>query len=111
MMTPILSRFSDSSPQVRDAAVDLVGKYLRIDREVALRFYPAMSERLNDNSIAVRKRAVKYCKELYSMFTEEKVKVDIGSRLLLRIQDEEDSVIVSLTHEQANKESSQIFSR
>jgi len=111
MMTPILSRFSDSSPQVRDAAVDLVGKYLRIDREVALRFYPAMSERLNDNSIAVRKRAVKYCKELYSMFTEEKVKVDIGSRLLLRIQDEEDSVIVGLTHEQANKESSQIFSR
>jgi hypothetical protein len=42
----IHERISDSSPAVRDAAIDLVGKYIPDQPEVALQYYPSISSRI-----------------------------------------------------------------
>lgn len=42
----IHERISDSSPAVRDAAIDLVGKYIPDQPEVALQYYPSTSSRI-----------------------------------------------------------------
>ena len=48
----IQDRISDSSPAVRDAAIDLVGRYVPDKPDVALEYYPSISGR-----IAVRIKA------------------------------------------------------
>jgi hypothetical protein len=45
----IHERISDSSPAVRDAAIDLVGKYIPDQPEVALQYYPSISSRIAVN--------------------------------------------------------------
>jgi hypothetical protein len=42
----IQDRISDSSPAVRDAAIDLVGKYIPDKPDVALQYYPSISSRI-----------------------------------------------------------------
>jgi len=42
----IQDRISDSSPAVRDAAIDLVGKYIPDKPDVALQYYSSISSRI-----------------------------------------------------------------
>lgn len=39
-------RFADSSPAVRDAVIDLVGKYILLKPDVAYEYYPLISARV-----------------------------------------------------------------
>ncbi|KAK8844801.1 hypothetical protein IAR55_006651 [Kwoniella newhampshirensis] len=52
-------RLSDGSPAVRDAAVELVGKYLVQKPKLAAEYYPHIAQRVLDPGLGVRKRVIK----------------------------------------------------
>ncbi|WAQ85397.1 hypothetical protein PtA15_6A25 [Puccinia triticina] len=91
----IENRMHDSSPAVRDATVELVGKYV-VDRpDLAVAFLPQISARIADKGVSVRKRVVKLLKAIYLILNQEEwvdLKVDISHRLISRIYDEETSI-------------------
>lgn len=82
-------RIFDTSPQVRDAAVDIVGKYILMKPQFAKDFYMILCDRSNDRGLAVRKRVIRLLHELYLVVDDEKIKVEIAERIIRRIDDEE----------------------
>lgn len=106
--TSVVQRIHDGSPSVRDAAVDVVAKYLgRLDH-VPIKLYEVVSARimvrseimvhlylryankhLQDTAVTVRKRLVKLLRELYFKLTDREIKIDVASKLILRIGDNE----------------------
>ncbi|KAK0464696.1 uncharacterized protein EV420DRAFT_1725943 [Desarmillaria tabescens] len=82
----------DSSPAVRDAAVELIGKYM-VDRpEVAGDYYQKIAERIADTGLSVRKRVIKLLKSFYGVTRDSEQQTDIATRLVLRMLDEDDTV-------------------
>ncbi|KAF8507524.1 hypothetical protein BU17DRAFT_57352 [Hysterangium stoloniferum] len=82
----------DSSPQVRDAAVELIGKYVVSIPEVAGDYYVQIADRIADTGLAVRKRVIKLLRTFYSVSNEHDRRVDICTKLVLRMNDEDDTV-------------------
>lgn len=88
----IESHLLDSSPAVRDAAVELIGKYM-VDRpEVAGDYYQKIAERIADTGLSVRKRVIKLLKSFYGVTRDSEQQIDIATRLVLRMLDEDDTV-------------------
>ncbi|KAF8904085.1 hypothetical protein CPB84DRAFT_1773363 [Gymnopilus junonius] len=81
----------DSSPAVRDAAVELIGKYMIDSPEFAGDYYQKIADRMADTGLSVRKRVIKLVKSFYPI-TDETKRIDIATRLVLRMLDEDDSV-------------------
>ncbi|KAK0188221.1 hypothetical protein F5146DRAFT_1062556 [Armillaria mellea] len=82
----------DSSPAVRDAAVELIGKYM-VDRpEVAGDYYQKIADRIADTGLSVRKRVIKLLKSFYGVTRDSEQQTDIATRLVLRMLDEDDTV-------------------
>ncbi|KAI9101839.1 sister chromatid cohesion C-terminus-domain-containing protein [Phlyctochytrium arcticum] len=95
----IESRMMDSSITVRDAAVDLVGKFLtQAGKPLVREYFPMISARSLDVGINVRKRIVKIMREIWLLLdhceTKEDacMKEDIAAKLLARLTDAETSV-------------------
>ncbi|KAG9123567.1 Sister chromatid cohesion protein 2 [Ceratobasidium sp. 392] len=88
----IESHLMDSSPAVRDAAVELIGKYLVLSPELVDDYYPQISNRIADTGLAVRKRVIKLLKSLYSLTDNVARRVDICTKLVLRMLDEDDGI-------------------
>ncbi|KAL1921753.1 uncharacterized protein VTP21DRAFT_10395 [Calcarisporiella thermophila] len=82
-------RFQDSSAAVRDAAIELVGRYLSQRRELTLHFYKILSERILDTGPSVRKRVIKLLRDIYIKIEDQNMMVDIACKLLPRINDED----------------------
>ncbi|KAI8926564.1 hypothetical protein BC831DRAFT_413959 [Entophlyctis helioformis] len=100
-------RLLDSSPLVRDAAVDLLGKYvLSGGRDVLGEYYPVLCDRIMDVSPSVRKRVLRLFREMYVSLSvgqsapkptatsakdavdAQSMAVDIASRILGRLHDD-----------------------
>ncbi|KAI8890824.1 hypothetical protein K501DRAFT_319711, partial [Backusella circina FSU 941] len=79
----------DSSPTVRDAAVGVVAKYLGSQDNIPIPLYEAVSGRIMDTSLSVRKKLVNLLRELFNKFSDIDIKMDIASKLILRINDNE----------------------
>ncbi|CAG8449459.1 11998_t:CDS:10 [Ambispora leptoticha] len=88
----IAQRLQDNSPAVRDAAIDLVGRYLAQKPEITEQYYQIISERIKDTGLNVRKRVIKLLRDIYLKSTDQNVMIDIGCKILLRINDEDDHV-------------------
>ncbi|ODV76694.1 ARM repeat-containing protein [Suhomyces tanzawaensis NRRL Y-17324] len=88
----ISSRLLDSSPLVRDAVVDLVSKYLSSKPELIQGFHRAICDCMNDDSVQVRKRVIRLSKEMYINSHSKQVRVNIASKLLMRLADEDDAI-------------------
>ncbi|KAG9095820.1 Sister chromatid cohesion protein 2 [Ceratobasidium sp. UAMH 11750] len=88
----IESHLMDSSPAVRDAAVELIGKYLVLSPELVDDYYPQIANRIADTGLAVRKRVIKLLKSLYSLTDNVARRVDICTKLVLRMLDEDDGI-------------------
>ncbi|CAE7081849.1 unnamed protein product [Rhizoctonia solani] len=88
----IESHLMDSSPQVRDAAVDLMGKYLVLSPELVDDYYPQIANRIADTGLVVRKRVIKLLKNLYGLTDNHQRRVDICTKLVLRLFDEDDGI-------------------
>ncbi|KAJ6466251.1 hypothetical protein C8R45DRAFT_1021008 [Mycena sanguinolenta] len=88
----IESHLLDSSPAVRDAAVELIGKYMIESPEVAGDYYGKIADRMADTGLSVRKRVIKLLKAFYAVIDDNTRKVDICMCLVKRMQDEDDTV-------------------
>ncbi|THH14012.1 hypothetical protein EW146_g6273 [Bondarzewia mesenterica] len=88
----IESHLLDSSPAVRDAAVELIGKYMVDSPEVAGDYYQKIADRIADTGLGVRKRVIKLLKSFYGVIDDSKRRIDICTRLVLRMFDEDDTV-------------------
>ncbi|KAG8957597.1 Sister chromatid cohesion protein 2 [Tulasnella sp. 419] len=86
-------RLFDQSPAVRDAAVDLIGKYVVQLPDLANDYYDVIATRIVDTGLGVRKRIIKLLRTLYSMFESDGSRqVDICTKLVSRMSDEDDTV-------------------
>lgn len=88
----ICKSFLDPSALVRDAVIDLFGSYMLLKIEYIDHFYKPVCERLNDDSVLVRKRVLKLSKEMYMKTQKQGIKVYVASQLLKRLDDEENSI-------------------
>ncbi|PFH53278.1 hypothetical protein AMATHDRAFT_73479 [Amanita thiersii Skay4041] len=82
----------DSSPAVRDAAVELIGRYMIDTPEVAGDYYVKIADRIADTGLSVRKRVIKLLKSYYAVAEGNESRIDITTRLVLRLLDEDESV-------------------
>ncbi|KAF9005451.1 hypothetical protein BDQ17DRAFT_1353128 [Cyathus striatus] len=88
----IESHLLDSSPAVRDAAVELIGKYMIDSPEVAGDYYQKIADRMADTGLSVRKRVIKLFKSFYGVAEDNHRRIDIATRMVLRMLDEDDTV-------------------
>ncbi|KAG6853818.1 hypothetical protein C0991_001064 [Blastosporella zonata] len=88
----IESHLLDSSPAVRDAAVELIGKYMVDSPEVAGDYYQKIADRIADTGLGVRKRVIKLLKSFYSVTEDPTRRIDIATRIVLRMLDEDETV-------------------
>ncbi|KTW27327.1 hypothetical protein T552_02311 [Pneumocystis carinii B80] len=88
----VAARIADISSQVRDIAIDLVGKYAIFQKEIGQQYYSVLSERIADTGLSVRKRVIKFLKDFYIISDTQEIQVDIGRRLIQRLCDNEDSI-------------------
>nr|VWP00958.1 Transcriptional repressor TUP1 [Ganoderma boninense] len=82
----------DSSPAVRDAAVELIGKYMVDSPKFAADYYQKIADRIADTGLGVRKRVIKLLKAYYSVTEDRGARIDICARIVLRMLDEDDTV-------------------
>ncbi|KAG6831056.1 hypothetical protein H0H87_006298, partial [Tephrocybe sp. NHM501043] len=88
----IESHLLDSSPAVRDAAVELIGKYMVDSPEVAGDYYPKIADRIADTGLGVRKRVIKLLKSFYGVTEITTRRIDIATRIVIRMIDEDETV-------------------
>ncbi|ORY01377.1 hypothetical protein K493DRAFT_405563 [Basidiobolus meristosporus CBS 931.73] len=86
------NRLQDLSPAVRDAAIDLVGRYLSQKPEITQQYYKVISERILDTGLNVRKRVIKLLREIYLKSEDHDMMVDISFKFLNRVNDEDSNV-------------------
>ncbi|KAI9064653.1 hypothetical protein FKP32DRAFT_1625471 [Trametes sanguinea] len=82
----------DSSPAVRDAAVELIGKYMIDSPKFASDYYQKIADRIADTGLGVRKRVIKLLKAYYNVAKDTPARIDICTRIVLRMLDEDDTV-------------------
>ncbi|KAK9480700.1 sister chromatid cohesion C-terminus-domain-containing protein [Lipomyces japonicus] len=87
VLSSVAARLRDSSPQVRDAAVDIVGKYMLIKPVLIQEFYMMLCDRAGDTGTGVRRRVVKLLKDVYQITQDLDIKVEIADKLLKRTED------------------------
>ncbi|KAI1394077.1 ARM repeat-containing protein, partial [Hypoxylon trugodes] len=88
----ILQCSSDSSPQVRDSALGLIGKCMNMRPKLEEKMTPTVIQRFTDTGIGVRKRAMKLAKDIYLGNDSKAVRSTIANGLLLRTQDPDEGV-------------------
>lgn len=105
----------DSSPAVRDAAIELVGKYVVSRPDLASKYLPQICERITasrlscctpslalthvppqDTGLSVRRRVVKLLRALFSVVEQEAERVEICRKLVWRVSDDDDGIKVRL---------------
>lgn len=82
---------------MRDAAVDLIGKYVVQQSHLAVEYYPLIALRVTDTGLGVRKRVIKLLREIFNSTDNEDVQVKICCNLIVACEDEDDNVKVSST--------------
>jgi len=88
----ILQCSSDSSPQVRDSALGLIGKCITIRPRLEEKMTPTVIQRFIDSGVGVRKRAMKLAKDIYLGNENKTVRSTIANGLLHRMQDPDEGV-------------------
>ena len=85
-------RVLDEAKSVREATLDLVGRYIIKDPALAAQYIGVLKERLKDAGVSVRKRVIKILRQLLEL--DNRFKVEICTGFVERIADinEEDSI-------------------
>ncbi|CDW55629.1 nipped B protein [Trichuris trichiura] len=83
---------NQQSSNVREAAVELIGKLLSVRPESVELFYQVLTDRLLDTGISVRKRTIRILKEVCERRPDFEKISEIYSRILRRASDEESIV-------------------
>ncbi|KAK4134395.1 hypothetical protein BT67DRAFT_422383 [Trichocladium antarcticum] len=88
----ILRCSNDSSTQVRDSALGLMGKCIGMRPALEEKMTETVVDRFSDAGPGVRKRAMKLAKDIYLRNHNKALRSAIASGLLHRVQDPEESV-------------------
>ncbi|GAB2216709.1 hypothetical protein Droror1_Dr00024486 [Drosera rotundifolia] len=64
VQTAVEGRFCDSAISVREAALELVGRYIASHPDVGLKYFEKVAERVKDTGVSVRKRAIRIIREM-----------------------------------------------
>lgn len=88
----ILQCLVDSSTQVRDSALGLIGKCISMRPALESQMTATVVERFIDTGVGVRKRAMKLARDIYLRNPSKVVRSDIANALLHRVHDPEESV-------------------
>ena len=80
---------SDTSTSVREAAVDLIGRFILHNADLTLNYYPLLCERINDVGVSVRKRVLKIFRDICLEQPDFPKIADLCKQMITRIGDEE----------------------
>jgi cohesin loading factor subunit SCC2 len=94
-------RFTDSSTLMREAAVDLVGRFILTQPDLTQQYYNMLLERMQDTGVSVRKRVIKIFKDICVNQPNFDKIIEIYSKMLRRINDEEGikQLVTSIFHQ------------
>lgn len=81
--------FLDAATMVREAAVDLVGKFILHRAELIDKYYEMLLLRILDTGVSVRKRVIKILKDICLEFPDYPRIPEICVKMIRRINDEE----------------------
>ena len=81
--------FLDAATMVREAAVDLVGKFILHRAELIDKYYEMLLLRILDTGVSVRKRVIKILKDICLGFPDYPKIPEICVKMIRRINDEE----------------------
>lgn len=88
----ILDCSSDSSTQVRDSALGLLGSCIALRPFLEAPLTPKVIDRFQDAGVGVRKRAMKLARDIYLRNHDNGLRSSIANGLLRRVQDPDDGV-------------------
>lgn len=89
MQRGVSHSFLDQATMVREAAVDLVGKFILHRAELIDKYYKMLSDRIMDIGVSVRKRVIKILKDICIEFPDYPRIPAICVKMIRRIGDEE----------------------
>jgi cohesin loading factor subunit SCC2 len=88
----IMNCTSDSSPQVRDSALTLMGRCMLLRPNLEPQMTPDILARFSDSAAGVRKKAMKLARDIYLRNPDRTCRSTIANGLLHRIQDPDEQV-------------------
>ncbi|KAG5443974.1 Nipped-B-like protein B [Clonorchis sinensis] len=83
------SRLLDTSTSVREAAVDLLGRFLGRKPELTAQYYPMLAERILDKGVSVRKRVIRILRDICLEQPDFPRVAEICVKMIRRVNDEE----------------------
>uniref|UniRef100_A0A1Q3FVX1 Nipped-B protein n=2 Tax=Culex tarsalis TaxID=7177 RepID=A0A1Q3FVX1_CULTA len=89
MQMGVHQKLLDTAISVREAAVDLVGKYILSDPDLIDQYYEMISQRILDTGVSVRKRVIKILRDICIEYPEQEKIPDICVKMIRRVNDEE----------------------
>lgn len=89
MQLGVKHSFLDISTSVREAAVDLVGKFVLSRPELIDKYYDKLLARILDTGVSVRKRVIKILKDICVEFPDYEKIPEICVKMIRRVNDEE----------------------
>ena len=89
MQLGVKHSFLDHSTSVREAAVDLVGKFVLSRPELIDKYYDILLARILDTGVSVRKRVIKILKDICVEFPDYEKIPEICVKMIRRVNDEE----------------------
>ncbi|XP_064624377.1 nipped-B-like protein isoform X2 [Lineus longissimus] len=89
MQRGVHGRLLDQSTSVREAAVELVGKFILIRPELTSNYYDMLSDRILDTGISVRKRVIKIFRDICLEQPDFPKVPEMCVKMIRRVNDEE----------------------
>ena len=88
----IQRRMQDTATSVREAAVDLIGRFILTRPEVANQYYKMLTERILDTGVSVRKRVIKILRDLCLEVKDFPYIGNACVRIIKRVNDDEEGI-------------------
>ncbi|SPP81595.1 nipped-B protein isoform X2 [Drosophila guanche] len=89
MQMGVNQKFLDTAISVREAAVDLVGKFVLSNQELIDQYYDMLSTRILDTGVSVRKRVIKILRDICIEYPDFAKIPEICVKMIRRVNDEE----------------------
>lgn len=89
MQMGVSQKLLDTSISVREAAVDLVGKYVLSSPDLIDQYYEMLSKRILDTGVSVRKRVIKILRDICIEYPDFNKIPEICVKMIRRVHDEE----------------------
>lgn len=89
MQIGVNQKFLDTSISVREAAVDLIGKYVLSSPYLIDQYYDMLSMRILDTGVSVRKRVIKILRDICIEYPDFDKIPEICVKMIRRVNDED----------------------